>query len=81
MKARSIDLRPFANTTRRTPQIERDMDAGAYLQSLRKFLVVRGHLSVWRSSSMSPTLVTIKIDIVAPHRRQTKGGGGGGWGV
>jgi hypothetical protein len=44
---------------------------------LRKFLVVRGHWSVWRSSSMSPTLVTIKTDIFAPCRRQPNGGGEG----
>lgn len=50
------------------------------MQSLRKFLVVRGHRSVWRSSSMSPTLVTIRTDIFAPCRRQANRGGGCGAG-
>lgn len=34
-----------------------------YLQSLRKFLQVRGHSSVCKSTTMSPKLVTISTDI------------------
>lgn len=36
-----------------------------HLQSLRKFFVVNEHRSVWRSTTMSPTLVTMRTDILA----------------
>lgn len=58
------------------PRIRRSLRNGesyqcvcTYLQSLRKFLVVRGHRSVWRSTTMSPKLVTIKTDIVGRYRK------------
>lgn len=47
-----------AVTARTNPHID-----DSYLQSVRKFLVVKGHRSVWRSTEMSPTLVTISTDI------------------
>lgn len=36
----------------------------SYLQSFKKFLVVNGHLSMNKSTTMSPKLVTISTDIL-----------------
>ena len=36
-----------------------------YLQSFKKFLEVKGHLSVCKSTTMSPKLVTISTDILS----------------
>lgn len=36
---------------------------GTYLQSFKKFLQVNGHLSAYKSTTMSPKLVTISTDI------------------
>lgn len=36
----------------------------SYLQSFKKFLVVNGHLSTNKSTTMSPKLVTISTDIL-----------------
>ena len=35
----------------------------SYLQSFKKFLQVKGHLSVYKSTTISPKLVTIRTDM------------------
>lgn len=53
----------IANKIATIDQFEMMELKGTYLQSFKKFLQVNGHLSAYKSTTMSPKLVTISTDI------------------
>lgn len=64
----SVSFNP--NLQPKSHQLKPEQRRKTHLQSLRKFLQVKGHLSVCKSTTISPKLVTISTDIVKlPSKR------------